>query len=160
MDKDHSFIAICCVIVDDLPHEEIWKAWLAQSNEKHSARLFVHAKEPQKVRSSWVKQHLIDVTFNPAWNSVEVIQAMLSTLDQALRYSDVTAGSITGRCCERFVFCTESCLPLCSLQETADALCAEDCSWLSAYHTPVDKYDTAASFGAVNKDIVPPKVRP
>jgi hypothetical protein len=113
-----------------------------------------------------VRSHLVDVTFNPNWNSVEVVQAMLSVMQSALQYGatetigkDASEGGCRGESCGRFVFCTETCLPLCTLAEVGTALYERDCSWLSAYHTPVDKYDTAASFGAVDKEIVPPKVR-
>lgn len=153
--------------MDTLHHEDVWRAWLdSAEGSKYTARLFIHAKSPQNVQSEWVRAHLIDVTFNPQWNSVEVAQAMLSTLDAAFQYNsrDTTTGSEPGSVdagpvCGRFVFCTETCVPLRSLAEVGGALFERDCSWLNAYHTPVDKYDGAAAFGAVNKDIVPPKVR-
>jgi hypothetical protein len=115
----------------------------------YTAELFIHAKKPESVTSEWVKARLIDVTFNPQWNSVEVVQAMLSTLDTALQHPAF---------CGRFVFGTETCLPLLPLQRLGEVVFAQECSWLSAYHTPEDKYDAAAAFAAVNSEIVPAKV--
>lgn len=90
---------------------------------------------------------------------------MLSSLDTAFKYNTrATAkdsesdSDAAGAVCGRFVFCTETCLPLKTLAEVGEALFERDRSWLNAYHTPVDKYDGAAAFGAVDKSIVPPKV--
>jgi hypothetical protein len=162
-DKEQRCIAICLVIVDTLHHEDIWREWMDAANSEpqvsdstpsaqetpYKAELFIHAKKPESVQSEWVKSHLIDVTFNPQWNSVEVVQAMLSTLDAALRNIAF---------CGRFVFGTESCLPLLPLQRLGEVVFAQECSWLSAYHTPQDKFDAAAAFVAVNSEIVPAKV--
>lgn len=120
-----------------------------KATSPYTAELFIHAKKPENVTSEWVKARLIDVTFNPQWNSVEVVQAMLSTLDTALQHPAF---------CGRFVFGTETCLPLLPLQRMGEVLFAQECSWLSAYHTPEDKYDAAAAFAAVNSEIVPAKV--
>ena len=89
----HVHLAVCVLIVDDLPHEKIWKRWMASGNEpppaangkneecekEHdktvpakveshgdvpndneqkifsSAELFIHAKFPEKISSSWVR---------------------------------------------------------------------------------------------------------
>ena len=150
------------MIVDKLHHEDIWKEWLKDdiSNDstdstftKPSSKLFIHAKNPEKITSPWVKEHLINHTFKPTWNSVEVIQAILSTIENALQYKNNKKES-----CGRFIFGTESCIPLRSLRDTVEIVYKEDCSWLAAYHTPNDKYDSAASFHAVDAKIVPTKV--
>jgi hypothetical protein len=148
--------------VDSLHHEDIWREWVDAANSESQqtgnsssaqgtlckTELFIHAKNPESVKSEWVKSKLIDVTFNPQWNSVEVVQAMLSTLDAALQHQSF---------CGRFVFGTESCLPLLPLQRLGEVVFAQECSWLSAYHTPQDKHD-AATFAAVCSEIVPAKV--
>lgn len=48
-------ISVCVCVVDDLPHEEIWKEWLAGSNERISASVHVHAKLPERINSPWVR---------------------------------------------------------------------------------------------------------
>lgn len=173
-DKEHNTIAICLVIVDTLFHEEIWRQWVEQgegSDENYKAQLFIHAKFPERVTSPWVQQRLIDHTFRPDWNSVEVVQSLLSVLNTALQYSPLnplftdmpvksemnTASAQVGAC-GRFVLATESCLPLYDLQTTGEMLYKEDCSWLKAYHTPQGSWEAGTCFRSVDPDIVPPKV--
>lgn len=188
-------IAICLIIVDTLHHEEIWRHWIEhqqnidQESGAYQAKLFIHAKYPEKVKSAWVRSHLIDVTFRPEWNSVEVVQALLSTLDTALQYTgddimhnrnndnnscnnDGNRGNSSGNNsvnnttlhaptvpkCGRFLFATESCLPLYDLHATGEMLFAQDCSWVNAYHTPVGTWEAGACFRAVDSDVVPPQV--
>jgi hypothetical protein len=158
-DVQQNTIVVCLVIVDRLHHKDIGRSWTdCPQDTPYRARLFIHAKNPHLVESKWVRSHLVDVTFNPNWNSVEVVQATLSMMQSALQYGaaettgkDASEGGCRGEC-GRFVYCTETCLPLCTLAEVGTALYERDCSWLSAYHT-------AASFGAVGKEVVPPKVR-
>lgn len=169
-ESEQSMIAICLVIVDTLHHEDIWRAWCEKGSEgKHyQARLFIHAKYPEKIKSAWVKSNLIDVTFRPEWNSVEVVQALLSTLDTALQYIDNNSRKdgatdatkeVTGvPKCGRFLFGTETCLPLYDLQYIGETLFAENCSWLNAYHTPVGTWEAGACFRAVDAEVVPPQV--
>jgi hypothetical protein len=88
-------IAMCLVIVDSLPHEEIWRAWTEQDSE-YRAQLYIHAKHPDKITSPWARSRTLDKSFHPEWNSPEVIRAMLATLSWALEDSS----------CGRFVFGT------------------------------------------------------
>lgn len=190
-ESEQRTIAICLIIVDTLHHEEIWRQWAENqqdhhhSSDKYQAKLFIHAKYPEKVKSAWVRSHLIDVTFRPEWNSVEVVQALLSTLDTALRYTgdgdircsngnnngnnsgnnndingatNITESAPAVPKCGRFVFATESCLPLYDLQATGEVLFAQDCSWLNAYHTPVGTWEAGSCFRAVDTEVVPPQV--
>lgn len=96
VDYDRKTIAICLVIVDDLPHEGIWRAWIEQASSKYKAQLFIHAKHPDRIQSPWVRSRTLDKTFSPEWNSPEVIRAMLATLSWAL----------DDKSCGRFVFGT------------------------------------------------------
>lgn len=168
-DKEHNTIAICLVIVDTLFHEEVWRHWIEQgeiADCKYKAQLFIHAKHPERITSPWVQERLIDVTFRPDWNSVEVVQSLLSVLDAALQYSSESKPSRTDAisaskhigACGRFILATESCLPLYDLETTGEMLYKEDCSWLKAYHTPQGSWEAGTCFRSVDPDIVPPKV--
>ena len=83
-------IAICLVIVDKLHHEDIWKTWVSESNPSEDAKtiftanLYIHAKFPDKITSPWVRERVLDHSFLPEWNSVEVVCAMISVLQKAL----------------------------------------------------------------------------
>lgn len=144
-------IAICLVIVDELYHEEIWRRWLETSGESsYEAELFIHAKSPDKVESNWVRDHLISKSFRPEWNSVEVVRAMLQLLSTSLAsHSGIF---------RRFLFATESCIPITSLAECGDILFSDEKSWVNAYNTPESLWEDAHCFKAVNRDIIPSKV--
>jgi hypothetical protein len=57
------------VIVDELPHEDIWRHWIEEDKEvvemendsysttkcNYKAKLFLHAKHPDRIKSSWVR---------------------------------------------------------------------------------------------------------
>lgn len=150
-----------------------------QGSGRYKAQLFIHAKYPEKVTSEWVRERLIDVTFRPDWNSVEVVQSLLSVLHKALQYSpvaghtgqdtgdlsssqqssNITTASTQPGACGRFLLATESCLPLFDLQTTGEMLYAQESSWLQAYHTPQGSWEAGACFRAVDPDVVPPKVQ-
>lgn len=143
-------VAICLVIVDTLHHEDIWRAWVEQGDvpgAEYKARLFIHAKHPEKITSVWVRQRCLSLSYMPDWNSPEVVRAMLAALDAAL----------TDPHCGRFVFGTESCLPIYNLQHAARLLYAEDKSWLDAFHEGKTNWERAACFTSVDDRVVPPK---
>jgi len=142
-------VAICLVIVDTLHHEAIWREWIEQGDApeaQYKARLFIHAKHPEKITSVWVRQRCLSLSYMPDWNSPEVIRAMLSVLDNALQ----------DPLCGRFVFGTESCLPIYNLQHAARLLYAEDKSWLDAFHEGKTNWERAACFASVDDRVVPP----
>lgn len=90
-------VAICLVIVDTLPHEDIWRTWMEPEHAcDYKAQLYIHAKFPDKITSPWVRSRTLDKSFLPEWNSPEVIRAMLATLSWALEDES----------CGRFVFGT------------------------------------------------------
>lgn len=138
-------VAVCLVIVDKLPHEVIWRHWMESESEAYSARLFIHAKNPDKVTSPWVASHILPHTYSPEWNSPEVVRAMLYVLEAALQ--DVE--------CKRFVLGTESCIPIYSLSHIAEELYKEDVSWLDAYNTHKSLWELGTCFRAVNPQIIP-----
>lgn len=141
-------IAICVVIVDELYHEAIWRDWIeqsAQAQANYDARLFIHAKFPERITSGWVKPFVLPETFRPEWNSPEVIRAMLAALGRAL----------ADDACGRFVFATESCIPIYSLEATGQALFAEDASWLNAFDAGKTQWETGACFRSVDAGMVP-----
>jgi len=142
-------VGICLVVVDELYHEDIWRAWVEQGEvpgARFKARLFVHAKYPDRISSAWVRAQTLAFTHSPEWNSPEVIRAMLSLLEEGLR--DATVG--------RFVFGTESCLPIYSLATTGQKLFEHDASWLDAFNAGKSNWEAGACFRAVDSRIVPP----
>ena len=145
-------IAICLVIVDELIHEDIWRQWIDDNNtnandKNYQAKLFIHAKNPEKIKSEWVKSHTLKKTYRPEWNSPEVVRAMLAILSDAVKDDS----------CGRFVFGTETCLPMYKLQDAGKLLFKEDKSWLQARKTPESQWESAACFQSVDQSIIPQK---
>lgn len=102
-------LAICLCIVEDLPHEHIWRHWVQESAAKGSisADLYVHAKNPSRIRSPWTRSKLLSVSHRPEWNDIRIVQAMLSLLKETMKDKRVT----------HIVFGTESCLPIVNLSD-------------------------------------------
>jgi len=138
-------VAVCLVIVDKLPHEAIWRHWIESSTQEYSARLFIHAKNPDKIASPWVAAHTLPHTYSPEWNSPEVVRAMLYVLEAALQDAE----------CQRFVLGTESCIPIHSLSHIAEELYKEDVSWLDAYNNHKSLWELGTCFRAVNPQMIP-----
>lgn len=148
--KECNTIAICLIIVEELLHEDIWRQWIDDNNSNDKlfkAKLVIHAKNPEKIKSEWVKAHALKHSHRPEWNSPEVVRAMLAVLTEAIK--DETCG--------RFVFGTESCLPMYSLQETGKILFKDDMSWLQARNTPESQWESAACFQSLDQTIIPQK---
>jgi len=120
-EKQQRHIAILFLTITDLPFENVWRRWLESfpPNGKKSQHPMIsvlcHAKYPQRVTSSWLKQRLLASpprkhssqsrtphrfdhnksqseklalryhTRKPNWGSIEITQAMLDLLQEALR---------------------------------------------------------------------------
>lgn len=101
-------LAICLCIVDSLTHVSIWEEWVREKSDSPvSANLYVHAKFPEKITHPWARSKLISITHRPNWNDVRIVQAMLSLIEEALKDETTT----------HIVFGTESCLPICPLDQ-------------------------------------------
>lgn len=141
-------IVICLVIVDKLHHEEIWRHWMEKGSIRRvKTRLLIHAKHPEKVVSEWVKAHTIKESFTPEWNSIEVVRALLALLEEGL--TDTTSA--------RFLFGTESCIPLYSAEHICKTLLSDDKSWACVRHRPESKWEAACCFHAVDPEVIPPE---
>ena len=72
-------LAILFLIIDDFPHEAIWRTWLHKTQSMNNTndddsslsslsprvKIYFHAKYPDKVTSPWVRQHLLKESFKP-----------------------------------------------------------------------------------------------
>jgi len=113
------YLAICLCIVDELPHEQVWKYWIGDGSQ---ASLYLHAKHPEKITGEWAKSKLLGISHEPNWNDVKIIKAMLSLAQEALKDERVT----------HVYFGTESCIPITTLQQALSTL-SHDTSFLSTY---------------------------
>ncbi len=120
----------------------------SDESNRFGARLFIHAKEPESIESSWVRSKLIKANFRPPWNSMEVVRAMLSVVKEACQDENVG----------RIILATESCIPLYKMREFGEKIFLEEKSWLSAYHQPKNRWEAEHCFGKVNLATIPREV--
>lgn len=151
------------VIVDSLHHEDLWKAWEEEGDafdgSSYRGRVFIHAKSPQKIHSDWVRDRILPFSFDPEWNSVEVTQAMLATMELGLNYRQRIGDE---ECkCECFIFGTESCIPIRSVHECGRMIFPAESSseimksWLSAYNTPESTWERGNCFLSIDSNVIP-----
>ncbi|KAG5178945.1 hypothetical protein JKP88DRAFT_188305, partial [Tribonema minus] len=134
------------MIIDSLPHEQIWRAWIAgPGSEDVDVRVWIHAKAPESVTSEWVRSRLLPHSHRPRWGSIEITRAMIDLLEEAV--SDPEVG--------RIIYASESCIPLAPLAEAGFELWREENSWLNYHLEPTNGYDTLQKWGKMS--VVIPK---
>lgn len=189
-------IALLFITIDDLPYEEIWKAWAMQQasssddNDNVMVSVVGHAKFPNSVKSSWLRQRLLVEspkmgrgggfespkyhTRRPEWGSIEITRAMLDVLHESLqigtgvppigdeRFSSRRFLVTTTTCddkdippVDKFIFVSETCLPVTSLHEVNTALFGTngqlvDESWVNASPVPNNGYARQLQFDKVD----------
>jgi hypothetical protein len=188
----HRHVCLLLIIIDDLPFEDIWKAWAtAATNPEVIVSVVIHAKFPDKAAQSsdWVKQRLLVEpprlgrgreyappvyrSRRPEWGSIEITRAMLDLLHEGLfigRNDDSVESDVrfsTNRYrvtpsndkqpqlppVDKFVFCSETCIPVTTLQEASTALFQDSNSWVNARNTPNNGYSRQLQFERVSNDI-------
>ena len=98
----HRHVCLLFIIIDELPFEDIWKAWAtaATSNDDVTVSVVIHAKFPTRAKSDWVQQRLLVEpprlgrgreyaspvyhSRRPEWGSIEITRAMLDLLHEGL----------------------------------------------------------------------------
>jgi len=194
-------VTLLFLTIDELPHEHIWRAWIegkvslpqgvtGSTNKTLIISAICHAKYPDKVKSSWLRQRLlcwpgsrgrrrnaakqwtssdsVDTamdrfqSFRPEWGSLEITRAMIELLDEGLSITNhpIPPSSspnidappnpfLANRTAsenippaDRFLFVSETCLPIVSLDEFERALykATPNQSWLKAMNEPNNGY--------------------
>ena len=83
-------IALLFITIADLHHEAIWKAFLEDSSASDElvVSVYVHAKFPQRVRSQWLREHLLSTkSHRPDWGSVRFHLFFLLSLSPNFLFS-------------------------------------------------------------------------
>ena len=143
-------LAICACVVDSLPHEDVWRRFMRNdafsagnltngadgTKISASAELYIHAKHPDRIRSSWARSKTIAKSYKPDWNDVRIVRAMLALAEEALKDDKTT----------HVLFATESCIPIGTLSEVARRVVVdEDPGKLSWDRSFVDAYGRDSS---------------
>lgn len=146
-------ICLIALTIDDLPYEHLWRAWAESGAAVVS--LVCHAKHPDRVQSDWLRQHLLVrpprmgrgntyadpeyFTYAPEWGSVELARAMVDSLAEAMqigvdqepdpRFSKDRYRMVDGQGrptpADTFIFISETCLPVQTLDECTKAIYGE-----------------------------------
>ncbi len=86
-------IGILFIIVDSFPNEAVWRLWLETSTNgksKDSVQVWFHAKYPNRVKSSWVRDRLVrNFHLQPEWGSLELTKTMVYMLKEVSKYSAI-----------------------------------------------------------------------
>mmetsp|Transcript_27890 Transcript_27890/g.56428 ORF Transcript_27890/g.56428 Transcript_27890/m.56428 type:complete len:274 (-) Transcript_27890:2050-2871(-) len=143
-------LAICACVVDSFPHEDVWRRFMRNDTFSDgnvtngadgtkisaSAELYVHAKHPDRIRSSWARSKTIAKSYKPDWNDVRIVRAMLALAEEALKDGKTT----------HILFATESCIPIGTLAEVARRVVVdEDSGKLNWDRSFVDAYGRDSS---------------
>jgi len=141
-------VALLFIIIDDLPLEHIWHDWLANSGQQNgrNVEVFFHAKFPERVRSKWVQDRLIRSNLRPSWGSIELSKAMYYLLEDALHLQSFTA--------DYFIFLSESCIPIYSIDDFFRRLQGQTKSWIDYTNTATNGYAYSNQFAPL-KEVVP-----
>lgn len=206
-------LVLLFLTIDDLPFEHIWRAWMDENhtemyegNDKtnsnkcmkdfHKMKVSVlcHAKFPYRVKSPWLQKRLLRRrhqyhSYKPEWGSVGITRAMIDLLMDGLNiHSHIgvpkssDASSLPPP--DRFLFVSESCLPIRSLEYFYEALyqspktstittataatnhqhqnynnnAHKNTSWINARSTPNNGYSRQLQFDRVNDVIARNKI--
>ena len=98
-------LGILFIIIDDFPNELLWRLWLehggvnnqntastspTSTNNKNSnmtVQCWFHAKYPDRIRSSWVRERLVkSFQFKPEWGSLDLTKVMVHMLHEVSVY--------------------------------------------------------------------------
>jgi hypothetical protein len=130
-------IALLFICIDELPFEDIWRKWMDDEEAGVKVTVLIHAKHPQRVKSEWMRQHLLPESYKPTWGSIELVRAATYLVDECLK-QDRSVG--------RMCFLSESCVPVKSLRACTRALFSSERSWLDAKNKPNNGFATMNQF--------------
>jgi hypothetical protein len=95
-------LALLFIIIDDLPHELIWRLWLHQTLSKTTVRIFIHAKYPDRIHSPWVRSHLVNFHYFPEWGSIEITKVMIDLLREVYFFFSSSSSRVHSSLCFSF----------------------------------------------------------
>eukprot|EP00981_Chlorochromonas_danica_P006430 scaffold1389_cov251-Ochromonas_danica.AAC.28 len=129
------------MIIDDFPNEPFWKIWLDEVEEKkYKVRLWFHAKHPHRLQSEFVRSRLVRTfQLSPDWGSLDLTKTMVLMLQEAMNDEPGI---------DKFIFASESCLPIRSLSEVIDTVYADGVtsSWINYRNSPNNGYSKQQQF--------------
>ena len=105
-------IAFLFLTIDDVNFPEIWEYYFKNNNDKFN--IYCHPKNPQNVKTSWLKKNIIKNLTTTKWG--HFTNAVINLLKSALINKDN----------EKFMIVSESCLPIKSFESFYSMLKSDD----------------------------------
>jgi hypothetical protein len=81
--EEKKTLGLLFIIVDDFPNEPLWRLWLEQinTNSDYAISVWFHAKYPNRVNSSWVRQRLVrSFQLQPEWGSLTLTKVCILSI--------------------------------------------------------------------------------
>lgn len=126
--KQNVKIAFLFLIIDDINHPEIWKKYF--ENHLDKINIYVHPKNPENVKTPWLKQNIIKKLVPTEWGFIT--NAYYNLFDEAFKNEENI----------KFVTISESCLPLQNFNTFYnDMIKKNDIRTSFVKFQPVTKYD-------------------
>ena len=146
-DNEGPQVAILFCIIDEFPNELIWRMWLRGYESKY--QFYFHAKYPERVRSPFVRERLLGVSYRPNWGTYEIVKAMLALLEES---------TLRGpRSLLHFCFASESCVPIMNASKVLAAFPKDPSvsteSWLNYMWRANNGYAQKGQFEVLEKGI-------
>ena len=118
-------IGLLFLVIDGLSQPEIWRRFLSNQDGKYAA--YTHAKFPHRVGPDFLRDTLIP-EYVPTHHSKffphdVLVRAQLALLRHALCDERI----------KKFVYATQTCVPICSFAEAREALLGDDRSWVECH---------------------------
>lgn len=121
-------IAFLFLIIDDINHPDIWSKYFENNFDK--INIYVHPKNPQNVKTPWLKQNIIKKLVNTEWGFIT--NAYYNLFEEAFKNKNNI----------KFVTISESCLPLQSFHNFYnDIFTKNDIRTSFVKFQPVTRYD-------------------
>jgi len=164
-------LGLLFIIIDALPFEWVWRSFIqlyetqqklhrqsssSPSNEFPSIRVWIHAKYPSRVKSPWVRSHLVNFCISAEWGSVDLTKIMVRLLDTAINETTITKETETSEGMNekikysgsigKFCFVSESCLPATLPGPAMREVEADGCSWIRWTRQPNNGYAKQGQF--------------
>ena len=114
-----------------------------ETQQDITIQILIHAKNPEKVTSPWIRSHLTNVSYKPEWGSVEITRAMVTLVEESL----ASCNSPSMRLC----FASESCIPILPLHQTIESLWSTNTSWIDVKRKPRNGYNGSAQWVPIEK---------
>ena len=113
-------IALLFLFGEKLNHENIWKKFI--KNNKNKYNIYGHAKNNNN-KDPFMKQFIIPQFFYTSWGDISLVRVMIALLEEAIKNKDNY----------KFIFLSESCIPLKSFDYIYDYLTKNNKSYINYY---------------------------